>query len=174
MRRAEKTEVVAELKKIFEDSGSVILISFRNINVPEITEVRRKVRNSKGQYRVVKNTLALRATEGTSAEQIKEHFEGPTAIAYTQDDVVALAQVLRDFAKTNSGMSFKAGIVDGHVISDQQVVELAGMASRDQLLGKLAFLLNAPLTRLVMVLRSPVQKMAFILKQLEKKEVKPE
>jgi len=167
MNKSEKTEIVEELKKVFKDSGSIVLIDFRNINVPDMTDLRRKVRESKSEYRVVKNTLALRAAEGTSVAELKQYFEGPTAIAYTEDSVVGLAKVLRDFIKQHSGMRFKAGVLEGEVISEEQVSSLADMPSREELLSKLLFLMNAPLTQFARALKSPVQKLAYVLKQLE-------
>lgn len=170
MKRSDKSEVVKELEKVFRDSGSVILIDFKNVNVPDITELRHKVRESNSEYRVVKNTLALRAAEGTSVEEIKQHFEGPTAIAFTEDNVVGLAKVLRDFIRQHSGMGFKVGVLEGQVVSDEQVSSLADMPSREELLSKLLFLMNAPLTQLAQALKSPLQKLAYLLKQLEEKK----
>jgi large subunit ribosomal protein L10 len=167
MRRPEKIEIVEELRKVFKDSGSVLLIDFKNIDVPDITELRRKVRESGSDYRVVKNTLALRAAEGTSVEEIKQYFEGPTAVAYSDENIVGLAKVLRDFIKEHSGMSFKVGVLDGQVVSDEQVSSLADLPSREELLSKVLFLMNAPLTQLALALKSPVQKLAYLLKQLE-------
>jgi len=167
MKRSEKTEIVEELKKVFESSGSVILLDFKNVNVPDITELRRKVKESDSEYRVVKNTLALRAAAGTSIEEIKEHFEGPTAIAYTEDNVAGLAKVLREFIKEHSGMEFRVGVLDGQVVSNEQVSSLADLPSREALLSKVLFLVNAPLTQFALALKSPVQKLAYLLKQLE-------
>jgi large subunit ribosomal protein L10 len=167
MNRSEKAEIVAKLKQIFKDSGSVILIDFKNVNVPDMTELRRKVRESDSQYQVVKNSLALRAAESTTVEEIKQHFDGPTAIAYTQENIVGLAKVLRDFIKDHSGMSFRVGVLDGQVLSGEQVTGLADMPSREELLSKVLFLMNAPLTQMVLALKSPVQKLAYLLRQLE-------
>jgi len=167
MRRPEKIEIVEELRKVFKDSGSVILIDFKNIDVPDITELRRKIRESESDYRVVKNTLALRAAEGTSIEEIKQYFEGPTAVAYSGENIVGLAKLLRDFIKEHSGMSFKVGVLDGQVVSDEQVLSLADLPPREELLSKLLFLMNAPLTQLALALKSPLQKLAYLLKQLE-------
>jgi len=167
MNRSEKAEIVAKLKQIFKDSGSVILIDFKSVNVPDMTELRRKVRESDSQYQVVKNSLALRAAESTTVEEIKQHFDGPTAIAYTQENIVGLAKVLRDFIKDHSGMSFRVGVLDGQVLSGEQVTSLADMPSREELLSKVLFLMNAPLTQMVLALKSPVQKLAYLLRQLE-------
>jgi large subunit ribosomal protein L10 len=170
MNRAEKTEVIESLHKTFTESGSVILLDFKGVTVPEITELRDKVRENQGGYAVVKNTLALRAAEGTPIDAIKEHFAGPTAIAFTAGDPVALAKTLRDFVKGQEGMEFKVGVLDGNVLSEGQVVELAALPSREELLSKLLFLLNAPLTRLVTALQSPVRSLAVVLGQLEGKK----
>jgi large subunit ribosomal protein L10 len=170
MNRAEKTEVIESLHKTFTESGSVILLDFKGVTVPEITELRDKVRESQGGYAVVKNTLALRAAEGTPIDSIKEHFAGPTAIAFTAGDPVALAKTLRDFVKGQEGMEFKVGVLDGNVLSEGQVVKLAALPSREELLAKLLFLLNAPLTRLVTALQSPVRSLAVVLGQLEGKK----
>lgn len=169
MNRAEKTEVIESLHKTFTESGSVILLDFKGVTVPEITELRDRVRESQGGYAVVKNTLALRAAEGTPIDSIREHFTGPTAIAYTAEDPVALAKTLRDFVKGQEGMEFKVGVLDGNVLSEGQVVELAALPSREELLSKLLFLLNAPLTRLVTALQSPVRNLAVVLGQVEGK-----
>lgn len=170
MNRAEKTEVIESLHKTFTESGSVILLDFKGVTVPEITELRDRVRESQGGYAVVKNTLALRAAEGTPIDSIREHFAGPTAIAYTAGDPVALAKTLRDFVKGQEGMEFKVGVLDGNVLSEGQVVELAALPSREELLSKLLFLLNAPLTRLVTALQSPVRNLAVVLGQVEGKK----
>jgi len=170
MNRAEKTEVIESLHKTFAESGSVILLNFKGVTVPEITDLRDRVRENQGGYAVVKNTLALRAAEGTPVDSIREHFTGPTAIAFTAEDPVALAKILRDFVKAQDGMEFKAGMLDGKVLSEGQVAELANLPSRDELLSKLLFLLNAPLTRLVTALQSPVRDLAVVLGQLEGKK----
>jgi large subunit ribosomal protein L10 len=170
MNRAEKTEVIESLHKTFVESGSVILLDFKGVTVPDITDLRDRVRETQGGYAVVKNTLALRAAEGTPVDSIKEHFVGPTAIAFTAADPVALAKILREFVKAQQGMEFKVGILDGKVLSEGQVAELADLPSRDGLLSKLLFLLNAPLTRLVTALQSPVRDLAVVLGQLEDKK----
>ena len=170
MKREEKRDIVKELQKVFKESGSVLLIDFKNVDVPDITDLRRKIRESESQYRVVKNTLALRAAEGTSVEAIKEYFEGPTAIAYSDEGVVDLAKILRGFIKEHSGVSFKVGVMDGHVLSGDQVADLADLPSREELLSKVMFLMTAPLTQLAMGLKSPIQKLALLLKQLEEQK----
>ena len=169
MNKAEKVQVVESLKKTFSESGSVILLSFQRVSVPDITDLRSRIRESEGGYEVVKNTLALRAAEGTPLVQVKEHFSGPTAMAYTKSDPVSLAKVLKEFVKSHQGMAFKGGVLDGRVIDEQQVESLADLPSREELLSKVLFLLNAPLTRLARALQSPVRNLAVVLNQLAEK-----
>lgn len=165
MNKAEKTDLVEHLHKTFSEKGSVLLLHFKAINVPDITELRRKIRLSNAGYEVVKNTLAIRASEGTPVAGLKDQFTGPTAVAYA-DDPITLAKILRDFCKTNQGMTFKGGVLEGRVITDKQAEGLAELPSREELLSKLLFLLNAPLTRLATALQSPVRNLAVVLKQV--------
>ncbi|MEJ2077468.1 MAG: 50S ribosomal protein L10 [Acidobacteriota bacterium] len=148
----------------------MIVLDFKGISVPDITELREKVRQADGRYTVVKNTLALRAAEGTVAAGLQDCFRGPTAVAVTGGDTVALAKVLKDFVKNNQGMSFKAGVLEGRVITQAQVENLADLPSREELLSKLLFLLNAPLSRLASALSSPVRNLAVVLSEVAKKQ----
>ena len=172
MDRAEKQEVVRELNETFKANNSVLLINFTGLNVADSTDLRRKISDVECGYRVIKNRLALRALEDTSLEELKEHFEGPTAIAFTGGDPVTLARVLKTFIKDHPSMSFKAGIVEGQALSAGEMDHLAGMPSRPELLTKLLYLLNAPLTRLATALQSPLRDLASVLKQLEEKKEK--
>lgn len=170
MNRTEKAEIVESLRQAFQESGGVIVLDFKGITVPDITELREKVRQADGSYTVVKNTLALRASEDTVVAGLKDQFRGPTAVAMTGGDPVALAKVLKDFVKNKQGMSFKAGILEGRVISQEQVESLAELPSREELLAKLLFLFNAPLSRFASALTSPVRDLAVVLSEVAKKK----
>lgn len=171
MERAQKEQLVAELKQAFQENRSVLLISFKAVTVPDITELRHQISETGSGYRVVKNTLALRAAEDTPVARLKEHFVGPTAIAFTAGDPVALAKVLKTFIQTHPGMTFKAGVLGERLLSSEEIEELADLPSREVLLGKLLYLLNAPLARLAGALTAPLRNLASVLQQLEK--VKP-
>jgi large subunit ribosomal protein L10 len=166
MNSSEKTQVVEELSKTFQENGAVILLSFEGINVPDITTLRAQIREAGSHYRVVKNTLASLAASGTPVEPLKDQFTGPTAIAFSDSDPVGLAKILKAFVKKSPGLSFKAGVLEGKLLSVEQVENLADMASREELLSKVLFLLNAPLTRFATALKSPLRNLAYGLKQL--------
>jgi large subunit ribosomal protein L10 len=170
MNRVEKTAVVEELKTTFDQSTGVILMGFDRINVPDITELRDKIRETGSSYKVVKNTLALIAAEETSVSAMAEYFKGATGLAYTESDPVALAKTLKEFIKAHPGLQFKAGIVEGQVLSPEEIGSLAEMASREELLAKVLFLLMAPLTNFATAIQSPIKNLAVVLKQLEEKK----
>ena len=170
MNRTEKQTFVEDLNKTFKASTSVLLINFEGVNVLAQSELRREISKVDSSYQVIKNRLALRAVENTSLEVLREHFQGPTAIAYTGGDPVALAKVLNDFIRDHPSVAFKAGVVEGKTFSASDVERLAKMPSRPELMSKLVYLLNAPLVRLATALQSPLRGLASVLKQLEEKK----
>ena len=160
---------------MFKASTSVLLINFEGVNVLAQSELRREISKVDSGYQVIKNRLALLAVEDTSLEVLREHFHGPTAIAYTGGDPVALAKVLKNFINDHPSVAFKAGVVEGKTFSASDVERLAKMPSRPELLSKLVYLLNAPLVRLASALQSPLRGLASVLKQLgEKKQASGE
>ncbi len=166
MNRSEKQTFVEDLNKMFKVNTSVLLINFEGINVLAQSELRREISKVDSGYQVIKNRLALRAVENTSLEVLREYFQGPTAIAYTGGDPVALAKVLKNFIRDHPSVAFKAGVVEGKTFSASDVERLAKMPSRPELMSKLVYLLNAPLVRLATALQSPLRGLASVLKQL--------
>jgi large subunit ribosomal protein L10 len=168
MNKAEKQQTVATLGEQFRAINSAFLIDYRGLKVVDATELRRKVREMNGSYLVVKNTLAMRAAKATKLEQLIPHFQGPTAVAFHLKDVVGLAKLLTEVSKANPNVAFKAALIEGKVVPTSEIQSIASMPSREVMLGKLLFLLKAPLQRLATVLKAPVRDLGLVLKQVKK------
>jgi len=169
MNRAEKAAQIEDLGQGLAKSSNAILFAFAGLKVPEVTELRRQVRATKSSYVVVKNTLALRAAKGTPLEALSTHFVGATAVAYNQDNPVALAKVLTAFAKNNPNLVFKAALVEGRPVAATEIKAIAELPTREELVSKLLFLIQSPLRRLVTVLNGPIRNLAGVVSQIAEK-----
>ncbi|MCL6599324.1 50S ribosomal protein L10 [Alicyclobacillus macrosporangiidus] len=160
--REEKEQLVAEIADRLSRSKATIITDYRGLNVAEVTELRKQLREAGVEYRVLKNTLTRRAAAQAQVSGIEEYLTGPSAIAFGFEDPVAPAKVLFDFAKKHKALELKGGVVEGRVVSAKEVEALANLPSRE---GLLSMLLS--------VLQAPVRNFAYAVKQVAEKQEAP-
>jgi large subunit ribosomal protein L10 len=169
-KRSQKQQDVEALSGDLAKVSTVILTTFQGITVAEDTRLRRSVQAAGGQYRVVKNTLAERAGAGTSAEPLLKDLSGTNSISYTATDPVALAKALTKIAKDVPAFRFKAGVVEGRVLSIQEIVQLSQLPSKEELISKIMFLVNAPAQRVASALAGVSRNVAVVVQEAIKAE----
>ncbi|HEY0794865.1 MAG TPA: 50S ribosomal protein L10 [Acidisarcina sp.] len=170
LTKEKKVEQVERLAKELEGSTSAIVGSFAKLTVTQDFELRKVVRGAGGSYRVVKNKLAALASKGTQVEGALQGLKGVSSVAYTSGDPVALAKALSTWVADNSEFTFKLGIIDGKVISVDEIKQLATMPAKEEIYAKLLFLISSPAQRLVTVLNAAGRDMAVVLGQGVEKE----
>jgi large subunit ribosomal protein L10 len=166
LTRVKKQEILEDYQQGLAGTAHAFLLSFKGVTVPQVSELRNRVRAAGGRYQVVKNTLALRAVTGCSLETARQHFSGPTAVAYTAGDPVALAKALVEFTKDVPSFEFKGALLDGRLVPATQIKEIASLPGRQELLGKLLFLMQSPVTRFVRVLAAVPRDFVVVLDQV--------
>ena len=169
LTKAKKAVKIDQLTHELEGSTSAIVGTFAKLTVSQDYELRKVVRSAGGRYRVVKNKLAARASKGTKIEQALQGLKGVSSVAYTSGDPVALAKALSTWMQENAEFTFKLGIVDGHVITVEEVKQLATMPSKEEIFSKLLFLISAPAQRLVTVMNAVGRDVAVVLNQAVEK-----
>jgi large subunit ribosomal protein L10 len=170
--RETKQEDLNALTAELGNSKSAMIVSFNKLSVNKDQEFRDRLREAGAKYQVVKNTIARLAVKGTPYEGATEHFKGVTGIAWTENDPVILSKTISKFIKDNADFfTFKAGVVDGRVVNQSQVEAIASLPSKEELISKLLFVINAQAQRLVTVINAVPRNLAVVIKQIG--ETKP-
>jgi len=167
-KKEDKQKDVDALRKDLERLQNLFVAGYEKMKVSQDFELRKVVRSAGARYRVVKNNLAAKASEGTPSEQVLKDLRGMTSMAYTTGDPVALAKALTAYAKANPAFTFKAGIVEGRAIDIKAINDLATMPPREEILAKLLYLINAPAQRLLTTVNGVGRNLAVVLDQAVK------
>jgi len=170
MFKKDKIKLVESLREELKDVKCFYMFQFGGVSVPEDNELRMKIRETGSTYRVVKNTLLAKATEGTPLEAVTQGLEQTTVAAWSKDDPVGLAKVLTEFAKGRDGYFFKGGMLEENVLTDAQFQEVATLPSKEELVAKLLFLLQYPVQGLVTALQGVYRNLPVVLKQIADKQ----
>jgi large subunit ribosomal protein L10 len=164
--RAQKAEAISDFSENIGRATNAFVLDFKGITVPQVTELRKQVRESGSEYVVVKNTLALIAVKDSPLTKLSNHFTGMTAVAYNTTDPVALAKVLTKFAKDVPTVQFKGAMLAGQVVAANEIQNIANLPSREELLGKLLYLMQHPIRGLAVVLNGTLRNFAVVLDQI--------
>jgi large subunit ribosomal protein L10 len=170
MNRDDKARFVSEFTEGIGKATNAFLIDFKGITVPQVTELRKQVRESGSDYVVVKNTLALIATKDSPLLALKEQFSGMTAVAYNTTDAVALAKALTKFAKDVPTVQFKGALLNGQIVPAAEIQNIANLPTREELVSKLLFLMQSPIRGLVTVMQANIRNLAVVLDQVAKQK----
>ena len=168
--REQKATEVSELTEQIGKASNAFLIDFKGITVPQVTELRKQVRQANSGYVVVKNTLALIALKDSPIINMKEQFTGPTAIAFNASDAVVLAKALTKFAKDVPAVQFKGALLNGQVVPASEIQNIANLPSREELVAKLLYMLQSPIRGLVTVLSANIRNLAVVIDQIAKQK----
>jgi len=153
-----KQEAVEVVAAKLRESVTTVVADYRGLNVAQVTELRKQLREAGIEFQVLKNTLVRRATESADLTELNEVLSGPTAIAFSKDDAVAPAKILNDFAKTNDALELKGGVVEGRVVSAEEIKALAALPSREGLLSMLLSVLQAPVRNFALAVKAVSEK----------------
>jgi large subunit ribosomal protein L10 len=164
-KKEDKQKDLESLRQDLEKTGNLFVTGYEKLRVDQDFELRKAIRGAGGKYRVVKNNLAEKASEGIPAEKVLKDLRGMTSLAYTEGDPVALAKALTAYAKANPTFTFKAGLVEGRAIDIKEIHDLATMPSKEEIFAKLLFLIQAPAQRLVTAMNAVGRNLAVVVDQ---------
>lgn len=170
VQRSEKEQLIKELNDKFSRAKSAIAVEFGKMSVATVTNLRRKLRDGKVEYKVLKNTLAKRAAVGTPLEQVSDQFVGPVAVCLSYDDVVAPAKILTDFIKDLETLKVKSGVVEGRKIDAKGVKDLAKLPGLPELRARILGMINQPAAKLARTIAAPGTQLAQVIKAHSEKQ----
>ena len=170
MNRDEKAQAISELEGAIATATNAFLIDFKGITVPQVTELRKQVRDTNSKYIVVKNTLALIAVKDSPLKALEGAFSGPTAVAWNTSDAVALAKALTKFAKDVPAVQFKGALLNGQALPASEIQNIANLPSREELISKLLYLMQHPIRGLATVLQGNIRKFAIVVNEIAKQK----
>ncbi|MBY6038473.1 50S ribosomal protein L10 [Fictibacillus nanhaiensis] len=153
-----KKQLVSTISEKIQKSQSTILVDYRGLTVAEVTELRKSLRDAGIEFKVYKNSMVSRAAEENNLKELSEHLTGPTAIAFSNEDVVAPAKILNDFAKKHDALEIKAGVIEGRIASLEEVKALAELPSRDGLLSMVLSVLQAPIRNFALATKAVAEQ----------------
>ena len=174
LTKEQKHEQSLLLRENLDGVTTLFLLENHGLNVNDVNRLRSDVRKSKATYKVVKNTVVRLAVEGTEMEGIAPFLTGPKVLAYTGGDGVALAKVLKDFIKKHPELQFEQAFLEGQILEAKEAEKIAELPSREELITKLAYLLQSPIRRLAVALNAPLQYFANVIGQLAEKDEEPQ
>lgn len=169
MNRTGKQEIIKEMQGVLKTYSSFYFIDYKGLKVKEISDLREKIKDSMGAMRVVKNTLLKKASSDSELKEVEKFLSGPTAIAWSQNDPIPLAKTLINFAKDNPNLKIKGGFVDGSLLSQEDVETLSKLPSLIELRSKIVGLLQAPMSKLIRVLKEPARSVTACISEKSKK-----
>jgi large subunit ribosomal protein L10 len=168
--RSEKEKMISELNDKFSRAKAVVVAEFTKLDVSTVNRLRKKLREGKVEWKVLKNTLARRAAKGTSVEKVSDDFVGPVAAAISYDDVVAPAKILAEFVKDLESIKIRSAVVQGQKIDQAGVAALAKMPGLDELRATILRMINQPATMLVRTIKEPAGALARVIKAKSEKQ----
>ena len=168
--REQKATAISDFTDGIGSATNAFVLDFKGITVPQVTELRKQIRETGSEYVVIKNTLALIAVKDTPLKSLSHHFTGMTAVAYNTTDAVALAKVLTKFAKDVPTVQFKGALLAGQVVAANEIQNIANLPSREELIAKLLYLMQHPIRGLAVVLNGTMRNFAVVLSEIAKQK----
>lgn len=169
MKKAQKEKIVNELKQAFDKYDSFYMVNFVKMPVSQFVELRKQFRQHSYSLKVVKNRLGLRALKENFPKELRNYFQGPTAIAFAAEEPIGLARMIKDFSQRYKVLAVKGGMLEGQFFEGERFGEIASFTSRQELLAKLGYLMAFPLIKLARTWQAPLTSLGWLLSQLKTK-----